>query len=158
MSIKRYQKPLAILTVLCLLVTGLTYTTYPSAFPTVFTDGSLSHFPQLGGSSLSHDCAILEPQSPPQPRFKHPILLLQYDCQCRLVYHGADDHAALLKNLSARQHQEYADAHGYVYRLTTGQYVPREDWPGSNYMNKVFITLQVILEELGRDDRVEWVM
>ena len=152
---KRYQKPLAVLVVLCLILTGITYTTDPSnltRLSTVLRDRPTLQSPQSSSTSSNTDPAHHGPRS------RHPILILQHDCKCRLLFHKSDEHAASLSELSERQHRQYAEAHGYVYRLSTGQYVPRQGWGGSNYMNKVFLTLQVMLEELEREDRVEWIM
>ena len=99
-----------------------------------------------------------EPVADAVTRFTHPILVLQHDCRCKGLYLSEVDSYNNLASVSERQHREWAGAHGYVYRLSTGQYVPKEGWGGSDYLNKVWLALQIILEELEREDGVEWIM
>lgn len=85
-------------------------------------------------------------------------MVLQHDCQCKGQQFTSAEQYNSLASVSEQQHREWAEAHGYVYRLSKGQYVPHTGWGGTGYMNKVFLTLQVMLQELEREDRVEWIM
>ena len=83
----------------------------------------------------------------------HPIMILQHHCQCY------DEHITELARHSVEQHARYAAAHGYAHRVSLAQYIPREGWSGTQYMNKAYLALQVVLEELEKgDDGVQWVM
>jgi len=83
----------------------------------------------------------------------HPIMILQHHCQCY------DEHITELARHSVEQHARYAAAHGYAHRVSTAQYIPREGWGGTQCMNKAYLALQVVLEELEKgDDGVQWVM
>jgi len=93
-----------------------------------------------------------EAEAPPPTVAGKPVMILQHDCQCY------DEHITELARHSVAQHARYAAAHGYSHRVSTGQYVPRENWSGTQYMNKVHLALQVILEELEKgDEGVQWI-
>lgn len=88
------------------------------------------------------------------PRFTHPIMIFQHDCQCQ------GERAAVLAKISQEQHARYAEAHGYVSRVSHGAYVPTDgSYGGLQYFNKIWAVLQVTLEELERppEERIKWI-
>ena len=87
-----------------------------------------------------------------KPRFKHPIMILQYNCHCQAI------ELQRLAQSSVEQHAKYASAHGYVHRSSSGQFLPRTGWHGSPFMNKIHLLLRVALEEIEREDGVQWIM
>lgn len=79
-------------------------------------------------------------------------MILQHNCHCQ------QQSLQELVEVSRYQHEKYANAHGYVYEMSSGNFLPKEGWGGAKFMNKVHLLIKVILDEMDREDSVKWVM
>lgn len=80
-------------------------------------------------------------------------MILQHNCHCQ-----NQESLRRLTEVSREQHSKYAAAHGYVYEMSDGNFVPKDGWGGQGYLNKVHLLMKVILAEMDGEQPVEWVM
>jgi hypothetical protein len=135
-NFKRFGKPLAVVVLLSILLIS---------FSSFKPDSSIARYRSISASPMSGKTT--------SPRYKHPIMILQHDCRCQ-----REASLRQLAETSIAQHTKYAASHGYVYEVSSNNFLPEEGWEGAGFLNKIHLILKLVLAELDHEEPVEWIL